>query len=70
MRCRQCGSEDIDYVETGCVDPTDPSETLAFIVCASCDYGINAHTEGGCECAPVGPWAARHQPTGSESGDG
>jgi hypothetical protein len=54
MSCPACGSEDVKVVETSCLDTEwgEPNgEVLAFHVCASCDYGINAHTEGLCECA-------------------
>lgn len=37
-------------VETECPDPDEPGELLTFKVCGNCDYGINEHTEGECDC--------------------
>jgi hypothetical protein len=58
MSCPSCGSEDVRVVETTCPDTEwdEPNgEVLAFSVCANCDYGINDHTEGECNCAKVAP---------------
>lgn len=46
--CPSCRGEEIVTVTTSCRD-TD-GEPLMFSVCASCDYGINEHTEGLCTC--------------------
>lgn len=46
--CPSCRGEDIEYVRPGCLDIG--GESLGFAVCASCDYGINEHTEGLCDC--------------------
>lgn len=54
--CPSCGGEDITVIETGCADTefgVHNGESLAFSVCASCDYGINEHTEGLCDCPKV-----------------
>jgi hypothetical protein len=37
-------------VDTDCPDPDEFGETLVFAVCKNCDYGINEHTEGECDC--------------------
>lgn len=50
MRCPSCGEDDVVPIETDCPDPDNPGETLVFAVCGNCDYGINAHTEGECDC--------------------
>jgi hypothetical protein len=52
MRCPHCGEYDVVTVNTDCPNPEEPGETLAFGVCRNCDYGINDHTEGECDCAP------------------
>jgi hypothetical protein len=48
MRCPSCGEEDIATVEPGCLD--EEGERRTFAVCRNCDYGINEHTEGECNC--------------------
>jgi hypothetical protein len=50
MNCYSCGVDDPRYVVTGCPDPENAPETLTFLVCGNCDYGINEHTEGVCDC--------------------
>jgi len=50
MQCPSCGQEEMAIVDTGCPDPDEFGETLVFAVCKNCDYGINDHTEGECDC--------------------
>jgi len=50
MRCPHCGEYEVVTVDTTCPNPEEPGETLAFAVCRNCDYGINEHTEGVCDC--------------------
>ena len=50
MSCPSCRSDDIVTVETECPNPEEPGEFMAFSVCRNCDYGINEHTEGECNC--------------------
>ena len=64
MRCPSCGEEDVALVETGCIDPDDLTETLSFSVCKNCDYGINEHTEGECDCPQREEDNDDDQPTG------
>lgn len=52
MPCPSCRSDDIVVVETECPNPEEPGEFMAFSVCRNCDYGINEHTEGECDCTP------------------
>lgn len=51
MVCPNCGSEELRKLTTECPNTDDTGETLAFWVCPTCDYGINDHTEGECDCA-------------------
>jgi len=48
MRCLHCGEYDVVYVEPGCLD--EDGDPRRFAVCRNCDYGINEHTEGECDC--------------------
>lgn len=50
MFCPSCRQDEAEWVETRCPDPDSPDETLSFSVCSNCDYGINEHTEGECDC--------------------
>lgn len=51
MRCPSCGVHgSLAWSVVPCPDPDEPGETLEFMVCANCDYGINEHTEGVCTC--------------------
>ena len=50
MTCPHCGQDEVVTVNTDCPNPEEPGETLAFGVCRNCDYGINEHTEGVCDC--------------------
>lgn len=50
MRCPSCGDYDVITVYTECPDLEEPTEVRAFRVCRNCDYGINEHTEGECNC--------------------
>lgn len=50
MHCPSCGQDEGVTVETPCPNPDEPGETLSFSVCKNCDYGINEHTEGECDC--------------------
>lgn len=51
--CPHCGEDDTRYVETTCPTPDGESELMVFAVCGNCDYGINDHTEGQCDCPKV-----------------
>jgi DNA-directed RNA polymerase subunit M/transcription elongation factor TFIIS len=48
MHCPSCGQDESVYVEPGCLSVD--GELLTFKVCRNCDYGINEHTEGECDC--------------------
>lgn len=48
MHCPSCVQDEAVLVETGCVG--EDGELLVFPVCQNCDYGINDHTEGECNC--------------------
>lgn len=49
MSCRSCGDDSpMALVYTDCLD--EDGEPMSFSVCRSCDYGINEHTEGNCDC--------------------
>lgn len=54
MKCFSCGQDEVEAVTTDCPDPDHPGETRVFGVCKNCDYGINEHTEGECDCAAKG----------------
>lgn len=49
MRCPSCGQDEGVTVEVKCLD--EDGEPMRFTVCRNCDYGINEHTEGVCDCA-------------------
>jgi hypothetical protein len=53
MRCSSCGEDEVFSFQTTCPDPEEPSEFRTFGVCRNCDYGINEHTEGECNCAGI-----------------
>ena len=48
MQCPSCGEDEVVGVEVPCLD--EDGDTMAFSVCKNCDYGINEHTEGDCNC--------------------
>lgn len=48
MRCPSCGDDEVTYLEPGCLSVD--GEIMAWRVCLNCDYGINDHTEGVCDC--------------------
>jgi hypothetical protein len=48
--CPSCGQDEGVPVEVSCLD--EEGEPMVFMVCRNCDYGINEHTEGVCDCAP------------------
>ena len=48
MRCRSCGEDEVEMVRVPCLD--EDGEQMLFSVCTNCDFGINQHTEGVCDC--------------------
>lgn len=48
MHCPSCIQDEKFYVEVPCLD--ENGEKMVFPVCQHCDYGINDHTEGECDC--------------------
>lgn len=55
MYCPSCGQDGRKVVQTRCIEenPEGPEGLLEFAVCIHCDYGINEHTEGTCDCPQV-----------------
>lgn len=55
MYCPSCGQDGRKVITTKCLDenPEGPEGQLEFAVCIHCDYGINEHTEGMCDCRKV-----------------
>lgn len=47
-RCPRCSEDDSVWIEVKCLD--EEGEPMSFTVCWNCDYGINDHTEGECDC--------------------
>lgn len=48
MMCPSCRQDEVEAVEVPCLD--EDGEQMVFSVCRNCDYGINDHTEGDCDC--------------------
>lgn len=48
MDCPHCRSGILRSVTLKCRD--EHGEPMRVLICGDCDYGINEHTEGECDC--------------------